>query len=337
MHGSNMAGSSLPHGPRTLGRSRRTRVAAIGAALAVAVGVIPVVASSQAGALVVARAGTTCKATSGTGTFTPPLPGTSSTKKVASTLTLAGIKLTGCVGGGVTSGALTLTLAFVKPQDCETVFGKGAIGVIYHVPAGLEFIDWNNGRTTSGPTGATTVKNSKAKSSYLVLGKVTGGLFEGLTYSSTLTLKISKGEVCPSAPLGATSFQLSKSNIYRAVATTTTTTTTTTPTMMTTMPTSPTTATSSTTSSTTSTTGATTTTQCNNNNNNYNGQCPTTTTVPTSSTTMGSSTTTTGMTTTTASTSSTESSTTSTSSSTTSSTTSTTVAGTSTSCQGNNC
>jgi hypothetical protein len=64
-----------------------------------------------------AGAGQTCSKLTGTVTFAPPLPKIGSTKKVVTTFSVKGGKLTGCTGPGGASGTVTLTAKTKTPDD----------------------------------------------------------------------------------------------------------------------------------------------------------------------------------------------------------------------------
>ena len=136
-------------------------------------------AASSAGAA--ASATTQCKAVSGKQTYTPALPIVTS-KATVNTSIASTSKLTGCVGGGVTSGVAT-SKSTMKNDNCALFvknFGTPTKGTLS--------IKWNNGKTSTAST--TLTSKSKVGANPVIVqlvSKFTAGLFVG--HSSTVTLK----------------------------------------------------------------------------------------------------------------------------------------------------
>jgi hypothetical protein len=121
-----------------------------------------------------AAGGTTCKPPSGKLTFSP---GVGSTLK-AQTISI-NLPVTGCVGGGVKSGTFKGTLK-TAPTD---------LAMLAKMASNLKFtstITWNT-KATSTFTATSATKVGKVITSK-VTGKISKGLFLGLTFSSSQTV-----------------------------------------------------------------------------------------------------------------------------------------------------
>jgi hypothetical protein len=121
-----------------------------------------------------AAGGTTCKPPSGKLTFSP---GVGATPKVQ-TITI-NLPISGCVGGGVTGGTFKGTLK-TAPTDLKLLSKQAA---------SLKFpttIVWNT-KKTSTFTATSATKIGKVITSK-VSGKISKGLFAGLTFSSSQTV-----------------------------------------------------------------------------------------------------------------------------------------------------
>lgn len=171
------------------------RAAAILFALAV-MHPLGVIDSSPAGA----AGGTTCQAASGSATFKPALPKLGSKVKVAATVKVTGGKLSGCVGGGVTSGVVKLTSKFAKSLNCETLAKQGST----NPTKGTEVITWNNKKTSTISVTLTGVKTSPKQAR--IAGTVTAGLFKGSKQSGTVEYIPPKGG-CTSKGLSVATFK----------------------------------------------------------------------------------------------------------------------------------
>ena len=104
-----------------------------------------------------------CKSLSGTQTYKPGLPPTSSNATVKPTTTTVA-NITGCTGGGIKSGKSSGTLKAKTATNCKMLFanaGKPA-------PATPATIKWSNGQTSTTSnvltvTGVTPQGDLKAK------------------------------------------------------------------------------------------------------------------------------------------------------------------------------
>jgi hypothetical protein len=121
-----------------------------------------------------AAGGTTCKPPTGKLTFSP---GVGTTLK-AQTINI-NLPIKGCVGGGVTGGTFKGTLK-TAPTDLA-LLSKQAANLKFSVT-----ITWNTRKTsTFTATSSTTVGKIITSK---VTGKITKGLFAGLTFSSAQTV-----------------------------------------------------------------------------------------------------------------------------------------------------
>jgi hypothetical protein len=124
-----------------------------------------------------AAGGTVCGKPSGKITLTPGL----STVKAKQTITI-NLPVKGCKGGGVTAGQFTGKLV-TDPIDIAG-FAKNT------KPLKLTSkITWAGGKGTTTFTATTTTKTGKTITSS-IKGKVTAGLFKGLTVTSAQTVKL---------------------------------------------------------------------------------------------------------------------------------------------------
>ena len=181
-----------------------------------------------------AAAGTTCKAGKGTAKFAPSLPITTKAKsKLTATETL-----TSCIGGGVTSGKVTLSavpasLSGEAPLNCTTLFTSATT-----VMGGTETITWNTKKTSTVSIGIHGDPKAPHGLTLTVAGNVTAGLFEGQHWTQGLTFTPVPAGGCTKTPMGATTVKSSKSNTsFKNGTTTTTTSTSTTSTSTTSTPT----------------------------------------------------------------------------------------------------
>ncbi len=141
----------------------------------------------------------TCKAFSGTQTYTPALPKATDTKKVVSVIATV-IKITGCSGGGITSGSST-SKTKSKPENCATLIASAGKP---STSAGV--IKWSNGKTST--TTNTLTQTSKPGVTPLVLKlvtKYTGGVGAGHSSSAIIHATLNKG-ACITAGLSKATF-----------------------------------------------------------------------------------------------------------------------------------
>jgi hypothetical protein len=143
-----------------------------------------------------------CKSLSGTQTYKPGLPPTSSTATVKPTTTTVA-NITGCTGGGITSGKSSGTLKAKTATNCKMLFanaGKPAAAT----PATIK---WSNGQTSTTSnvltvTGLTPQGNLKAK----LVSKYVAGLGKGKTSTVQIVATPNKGW-CKTAPLSKVTFK----------------------------------------------------------------------------------------------------------------------------------
>jgi hypothetical protein len=152
------------------------------------------------GAANAAAAGTSCKTAKGTATFKPALPAVGSTQKVKPTITVKNAKESGCKGGGVKSGTFSSTVKFHTATNCQILLEGNPSP---NPPSGTITTKWNTGATSTANVTLNTVSGNATETH--VSGKVTKGLFKGLTLDSTLQFTPTSGE-CTSKPLSKVTF-----------------------------------------------------------------------------------------------------------------------------------
>jgi hypothetical protein len=122
-----------------------------------------------------------CTKATGTGYFKPPLPKLGSTNKVNSKLTASG-SVSGCTGGGVTSGHFSFTqTSKPTPGNCQTLI---TVNKNEAPTVGTITITWNNSKKSIAK-GFKIHQTSSTEAT--TTGKVTSGLFAGKTISGTVT------------------------------------------------------------------------------------------------------------------------------------------------------
>jgi len=142
---------------------------------------------------------TTCKTASGSATFTPALPKVGSTAKVKSTIKIAGAKVAGCKGGGVTSAKLAATVKFANASNCDSLLAGKPTGA-----KGTETITWSNNKTSTVSIALAGFAGKPTQTK--VTGTVTSGQFKGAKQSGTLAYTPLNGG-CTSAGLSKVSFK----------------------------------------------------------------------------------------------------------------------------------
>jgi len=145
---------------------------------AMAIALVAPMAVLSAGPSGAAAAGTVCGKPSGSITLTP---GLDNVKRIQ-TIKIA-LPVKGCKGGGVTGGAFAGSLK-TTPID---IAGFAANTKPLKLTAK---ITWNT-KATSTFTATTTTKTGKTITSS-IKGKITAGLFKGLTVTSAQTVKLGK-------------------------------------------------------------------------------------------------------------------------------------------------
>jgi hypothetical protein len=129
-----------------------------------------------------AAATPTCNAAAGTFKFTPGLPASGG---VIANLSSAGT-VTGCSGGGVTSGktVFTQTVKSTTKGSCATLAkptGKPTTGKFV--------VTWNTGKTSTA-TAFNVTQSTKTITNASTVGKITAGLFVGKTISGAVSFKL---------------------------------------------------------------------------------------------------------------------------------------------------
>jgi len=155
-----------------------------------------------------AAAGTTCKTTSGTATFSPALPKLGNKTLVNSTISVKNGKLGSC-NNGVTGATVSLT-AKISNANCATLASPPKVT---KPTTGTEKIVWapKAKGTSTIPLTLGTVKGKPTEAT--LSGTVSAGLFKGTKISGTVVYTIPKG-ACTATALSTVTFkQLTSQNI----------------------------------------------------------------------------------------------------------------------------
>jgi len=155
-----------------------------------------VIAAHGAGA----AGGTSCAHSSGTATFPPPLPKIGAGVTVKPTIKVSAAKTTTCTGGGVKSAKLSGTQKFHDPTNCDILLG-GTAGP--HPPTGTLTAKWNTGATSVITVKLNPVSGKPTQTA--ITGKVTTGLFKGLSVKQTISFVPKTGD-CVNTDLKAVTF-----------------------------------------------------------------------------------------------------------------------------------
>jgi hypothetical protein len=151
-----------------------------GVLLAVATLLSMVVMAAPSGAT---AATPTCSGAAGTFKFTPGLPASGG---IIANLSSAGT-VTGCSGGGVTSGktVFTQTTKSTTKASCGTLAkptGKPTVGKFV--------VTWNTGKTSTA-TAFNVTQSTKTITNATTTGKITAGLFIGKSIAGAVSFKLS--------------------------------------------------------------------------------------------------------------------------------------------------
>jgi hypothetical protein len=171
---------------------RKVALLLVAAGLAVPAGVLVSQSASAAG-------GTTCAKGSGTFTISPPLPklGAKETNEITATSKSKGT-LSGCSGGGVTSAkSVTAAFKFADPTNCDSVIDLKEPAAVPPTVGPL-VITWNTGKTSTVASAKLTGAVPAKVGALHTGGKITSGVFVGLTVSANITFKQGAGQ-CVSA------------------------------------------------------------------------------------------------------------------------------------------
>ncbi|MGO9876298.1 MAG: hypothetical protein ACLPVY_21195 [Acidimicrobiia bacterium] len=145
-------------------------------------------------------AGASCTKITGTATFSPALPVTTSKLTVKPTITTSST-ISGCTGGGVKSGTTTQKTKSTVGLNCANV-----ATAIAKSPPSTETEIWNTKAKSTVLVSLSAVKGSTTESK--LTSKVTAGLFKGTTTTATLELTgaLPKKGACSTAALNAILF-----------------------------------------------------------------------------------------------------------------------------------
>jgi hypothetical protein len=153
------------------------------------------------GGAATAAGGTTCSKASGTATFKPPLPIVGDSHKVKPTITVKNAKQSGCKGGGVKSAKFNSLAKFHTATNCQTLLQGNPSP---NPPTGTITTTWNTGATSTASITLNAVSGQPTQTH--VTGKVTKGLFKGLSIDSTLSFSPKRSTDCTSTPLAQVTF-----------------------------------------------------------------------------------------------------------------------------------
>jgi hypothetical protein len=147
-----------------------------------------------------------CKLFSGTQTYTPGLPPTSSSTLVKP-LTKTVAALTGCTGGGITKGTANGSQKATVATNCKKLFADAAAHK--PAPATVATVKWSNGQTstTSSVLTVTGVSGNALKAT--LVSKTTAGLGKGHTTTIQVTATPNAGW-CSSKPFTKVAFKSTK-------------------------------------------------------------------------------------------------------------------------------
>jgi hypothetical protein len=168
----------------------------VAAGLAVPTGFIVTQSASAAG-------GTTCAKGAGKFTLSPAVKALQATAaaetgEVATTSKSTGT-LSGCSGGGVTSAkSIAATLKIADPTNCNSQIDLKEPAAAPPTVGPLK-ITWNTGKTTTVAAAKLTSSVPAKVGGLHIGGKITAGLFAGLTISGDLTFAAGTGQ-CISKP-----------------------------------------------------------------------------------------------------------------------------------------
>ena len=140
-----------------------------------------------------AAGGTTCKANTGSATFSPALPPLSSSATVNSTVNFTG-KLTGCSGGGVTSATYKGSYKLTNAHNCKQLLTYTSKTTTANITT-----TWSNKKTSVGTITLAGIKGNPTKDN--VTGVTKTGQFAGLHLTTSYSFKAVPSTGCVSTPL----------------------------------------------------------------------------------------------------------------------------------------
>ena len=167
---------------------------AVGSLLALSL-LIPVgvLAAGSAGAATATLP--TCTKLTGTVKYSPALPKIGNSTKVTSTSTTS-LKITGCSGGGITSGTISGTSTYTG--NCTTLLTPSTKPLI-------STVKWSNGKSSSlSTTTKTTSKTGVTPITAILTSKITAGLGVGRTTTVPVKIVAAPGACLQSALTGYT-------------------------------------------------------------------------------------------------------------------------------------
>jgi len=147
-----------------------------------------------------------CKVFSGTQTYKPGLPPTSSSTLVKPVTTTAA-SLTGCTGGGITKGTVNGSQKAKVATNCKKLFADAAAHK--PAPATVATVKWSNGQTSTTSSVLTVTGATATALKATLVSKTTAGLGKGHTTTIQVTATPNKGW-CNTAPLSHVSFKSTK-------------------------------------------------------------------------------------------------------------------------------
>ena len=147
-----------------------------------------------------------CTSFTGSQSYKPGLPPTSSKTLVKPTTTTAGL-FSGCTGGGITKGTVGGTTKATVGTNCKKLFADAAAKKP-GTPTNFT-VKWSNGQTSSGTSVTTVTGVSGSALKATVVGKTKSGLGAGHTTTIQVLATPNKGW-CSTAPLSHVSFKSTK-------------------------------------------------------------------------------------------------------------------------------
>jgi hypothetical protein len=147
-----------------------------------------------------AAGGTSCAHTSGTATFNPVLPKSGDSTTVTPKVSGKKGAITSCSGGGVTSATLTTKAKFHTPTNCDILLSGNPSK---KPPSGTITTKWNTGATSTASVKLLPVSGQTLEAH--ITGKVTSGLFVGLTVNQTISFAPKTGN-CLTTDLSSVTF-----------------------------------------------------------------------------------------------------------------------------------
>jgi hypothetical protein len=124
-----------------------------------------------------------CKSVTGTQTFKPALPPLSQPTKLVLPTTTTNLKITGCTGGGITSGKSNSVTKATTKTNCKKLFDNA--GKPAKPTTGK--ITWSNGQTSTTSNTLTVTSATATTIKAKLVSKYTAGLGKGKTSTVMFT------------------------------------------------------------------------------------------------------------------------------------------------------